>query len=51
MGLRHLDIIDFLVDKGISVNSIDTEGKSPLCYALSIDFWFNTLFIFLSICI
>ena len=47
MGWGNIDMIDFLVEKGINVNSKDHHGMSPLCYALSIDFAFTTLFIFL----
>ena len=48
MARENFDLIDFLFEKGISVNSIDYQGMSPLCLALSIDFVFTTLFIFLS---
>ena len=37
---KKLDVADFLVDKGISVNSKDHHGMSPLCYALGIAFFF-----------
>ena len=48
MDCKNFDMIDFLVDKGISVNSNDNDGMSPLCHALGIDLVFTTLFIFLS---
>ena len=48
MGWGNIDMIDFLVEKGINVNSKDHHGMSPLCYALSIDFVLTTLFIIFS---
>ena len=36
MSAKKLDLVDFLVNKGISVDSIDSQQMSPLCYALCI---------------
>ena len=39
MSGRKLDLVDFLVNKGISVNSTDCKRMSPLCYALCYKDW------------
>ena len=43
MDCKNFDMIDFLVDKGISVNSNDNDGMSPLCHALGIEFLLHYL--------